>query len=185
MGNSRALSRALSTITMYHSACLILHLPHSNTCRILLELVTDTIQLSVSLLDGVPRVTMNDTQILSASTSSESGVWTHLLITFQIQNNTDETEVVSQDSALLDFYVDGAKADNRSLQLNFPTSITSTSLGNGYEGALQDVGIYLPSLNENTLNPETADFLPQCLCYPEGINSANMALCGTSGLQNR
>ena len=178
MGNSKAKSHYL-----YHSACIILHLPHSNTFRTLLELVTDTIQLSVLLLDGVPGVAMNATQILSASTSSESDVWTHLLITFQ--NNTDDTEVVSQDSALLQFYVDGVKADNESLQLDFPTSITSASLGNGYDGALQDIGIYVPSLSEATLDPETADFLPQCLCYPEGINSADMAFCGSSGLQNR
>lgn len=125
---------------------------------------------------------MNTTQILSASNFSEIDMWTRLLITFQ--NNTDETGVISGDSALLDFYVDGVKVDNQSLQLDFPTRVSSASLGNGYNGALQDIGIYLPSLSEATINPETADFLPQCLCYPEGNYSADMAFCGSSG-QNR
>ena len=156
--------------------------------------------LSVQLTEGVLTVTVNATQmffpssgamdendwtkatqIFSTSNAVSENAWTQLVITFQ--NTTSEAGITAENSIAVDFFVNGTNSDNQSLSIDFPTMVSSVELGSEYSGALQDVGLYLPSLISDVLDPETADFLPQCLCYPEDIYSADPSLCDSGSVQ--
>ena len=146
--------------------------------RTLLELVTDSVGVIISVLDGVPRIRV-DTQTVLTATTTPDGNWIHLLLTLE---NTTQGSI--SPSIQLSLYVDGVPEDTTELSNSFPTSISSAVSGSGYSGFLQDVGIYVPGLGENVTDPDTTEFIPQCFCYPEIINTANTSLCGSTQ-QNR
>ena len=156
--------------------------------RTLLEVLTDSIYIKVQLNDDILRVILsflkvNITNEETFSTNIFSiDVWTHFVITFQ--NTTGGREATQENSVVVDFFVNETKSWNVSSQIDFPTALLSSRVGNGYFGVVQDVGLYLPSLIESDLDPKKADFLPQCLCYPVDIYSANPSLCGNSSVQH-
>ena len=153
---------------------------NSHLHRTLLELVTDSIQVSIIILNGDLQVQLNNDAIVNASTTSSDNVWGHVVVTLE---NTTQT------SLNVSFFVDSMQQDT-SVELldTFPTRLASVTAGSNFSGLLQDVGIYLPALSANGLNPEVADHVPQCLCYPNDIgmtDSCSTSICtGTMG-ENR
>jgi hypothetical protein len=54
--------------------------------------------------------------------------------------------------------------------VQFPGTINSITIGEGFNGHLQDIQVYVPqlaTLNSRVVVPPEASFLPQCLC-PSG-----------------
>ena len=179
-----ALSNTLYSIYIFHP----LFNPYLYVYyRTLLELLTDSMHMKVELNYDILKVILtilkvNMINVKTFSTNSFSiDVWTHLVITFQ--NTTGGREATQENTVVVDFFVNDTKSWNASLQMDFPTAVLSAKIGSGYFGVVQDVGLYLPSLIESDLDPKKADFLPQCLCYPEDIYSADPSLCGNSSVQ--
>ena len=58
--------------------------------------------------------------------------------------------------------------------IEFANAITSITIGEGFNGFLQDIRVYAPrlqTLNSQVIIPMEASFLPQCLC-PSGYSSS-------------
>ena len=147
--------------------------------RTLLELVTDSVQVSIELLNGALQLHFNTDTVVDASTTSSESVWSHVVVT--LENTTQASLNVS-------FFVDSVQ-QGTSVELpnTYPTSLSSVAAGGDYSGLLQDIGIYLPALSATDLDPESADQLPQCLCYPNGIDvtdSCNTSFC-TGTMESR
>ena len=145
-----------------------------------MELETDSVRVSVALLNGVLQVVLgNDTPVV-ASTTSEDNVWNHIVVTLE------NTTTPSQDSLNISIYINGTLDGTPVISLGtFPASLQSVSIGDGYTGSLKDVGLYSPALNEADLEPAPADFISQCLCYPGTISTTDPALCTGNTENNR
>ena len=140
------------------------------------ELNNDILNVILTFLE------VNMTTVKTFPTNVVStNIWTHLVITFQ--NTAGGREATQENSVVVDFFINNTKSGSTILQMDFPTEVLSTEIGSGYFGVLQDIGLYLPSLIESDFDPKKADFLPQCLCYPEDIYSADTSLCGNSSVQ--
>lgn len=94
-------------------------------------------------------------------------------------------ENTSQNSLNVSIYVNDTLEDMSTASLTFPTSVLSANIGRDFTGSLNDVGIYVPALTEDDLDPRPAEFIPQCLCYPDSISTTNTSLCTGSINNNR
>lgn len=138
--------------------------------RTLIELGTDSIQVSVVLLDDVLRVHLGTDPVMNISTISIDGVWTRIVITFKLEDS-------EQTSMQISLYIDNENATSvEPIDYNFPSSLQNITVGREYSGFLQDFGIYLPALNESQLD--------QCLCYPNGIGNIDTSVC-SNALESR
>ena len=142
-----------------------------------------TVELSNNILNVVLTFLQVNTTIVKTFPSDifRTNIWTHLVITFQ--NTTGPREATQENSVVVNFFINNVKSESTILQMDFPTAVLSAEIGNGYFGVLQDIGLYLPSLIESDLDPEKADFLSQCLCYPKDIYSTDPSLCGNISVQ--
>lgn len=142
--------------------------------------MTDSIQVSIIILNGYLQVQLNNDTVMNASNASLDNVWGHIVVTLE---NTTQT------SLNVSFFVDSMQQGTSVELLNtFPTRLTSVTAGSNFSGSLQDVGIYLPALSANGLNPEVADLVPQCLCYPNDIGmteSCSTSICTGTMEENR
>ena len=145
--------------------------------RTLLELVTNEVEVSIVLLDGALQVRIGMDPVVNASTASLD--WTHVVVILEdtaVGGSGDNW--ITPKTLQISMYVDGVK-ESTSVDTFFPTSLSSATMGNGYTGFLQDVGIFLPALTENEIDPESAVFLPQCLCYLDATNTS-AAVCNST-----
>ena len=139
--------------------------------RTLLDLETDSVTVSLSLVDGVPQVTLGTDSVLVAANMSSESVWNHIVVSFE--NTTTD----SLNSLKVLMYLNGDLEGSLAASLTFPTSVRSATIGSGFTGLLKDVGIYVPSLRKADLDPTPANVVPQCLCYPGTISTTNTSLC--------
>lgn len=90
-----------------------------------------------------------------------------------------------QNSLNVSIYVNETLKNTSAASLTFPTSVLSANIGRDFTGSLNDVGIYVPALTEDDLDPRPAEFIPQCLCYPYSISTTDTSLCTGSINNNR
>ena len=143
--------------------------------RTLLELETDSVGVSLVLVNGVVQVVLGNNTLIVASSVSPDNDWNHIILTFE------NTTLTSQMSLNLSLFINSTQEGTAVASLNtFPTTLQSATVGNGYTGLLKDVGIYQPALSTDNLDPTPADFIPQCLCYPDSISTDTSSCIGTT-----
>lgn len=113
----------------------------------------------------LPQLTEKNRDTIATYDVSLSGQWKSVFFTFQDQSGT---------LTLLTHF--GTEAANDPSTLNptveFATTITSITIGEGFNGFLQDIRVYVPKLeilNSRAVIPPEASFLSQCLC-PSGYS---------------
>ena len=130
-----------------------------------IDVVTATEEISIHVGSSVPRTLPYSTQ------------WEQLVLVLQPRN---ESELEGSGSMITPFTDDAVSVTiyhNQILQYNFtmnettfPTTISSITVGDNFDGFIQDFGIYSLALGESggsLVVPQEPDLLPQCLC-PEG-----------------
>ena len=141
--------------------------------------MTDSVTVSVELLNSRVQILVNDVLLIASSVSSDSD-WNHVVLTFE------NTTTSSQMSLSITLFINGTQEGEPVTFLNeFPATLQSVSLGSNYTGLLKDVGLYLPALSATDLDPKPADFIPQCLCYPDSISTTDSSLCTGTTTNNR
>ena len=147
----------------------------------LLKLVTDSFEVSLALLNDVVRVSIGSNTVMTASSTSSDGSWSHVVITLE-----NLTQSSAQPSLNISVYIDDAQ-EGTSVEVpyTFPASLVSITAGSNYTGFLQDAGLYSPALSEQYLEPEPAESIPQCLCYPDDISSTDPSDCTGSTMEDR
>ena len=122
---------------------------------------TSELQLELFL----PQLTEKNRVTIATYDASLAGQWKSAFFTFQDQSGT---------WSLLTHFGNETALDPANVMNNpdaqFPSTINSITIGEGFNGHLQDIQVYVPDLataNTRVVIPQEASFLPQCLC-PSG-----------------
>lgn len=97
---------------------------------------------------------------IATYSSSLTDQWKSVFFTFQ-----DQSGMLS----LLTYFGSEAAIDPSTLNtsVKFASTITSITIGEGFNGLLQDIRVYVPNSatqNSRMIFPPEASFLPQCFC---------------------
>ena len=148
-------------------------------CRTLFKLLYDNTDFQV--IDVSFRNATEEIRIEVGSsvlqTLPYSTQWEQLVLVLQPRN---ESELEGSGSRITPFTNDAVSVTIYHNQIpqsnftinepNFPTNINSITVGDNFDGFIQDFGIYSLALGESggsLVVPQEPDLLPQCLC-PEG-----------------
>ena len=152
-------------VSLFLCCRTLFKLLYNNTDFQVIDVVTATEEISIHVGSSVPRTLPYSTQ------------WEQLVLVLQPRN---ESELEGSGSMITPFTDDAVSVTiyhNQILQYNFtmnettfPTTISSITVGDNFDGFIQDFGIYSLTLGESggsLVVPQEPDLLPQCLC-PEG-----------------
>ena len=116
-------------------------------------------QLEVCL----PQLAGNNRDIITTYNTSLSGQWKSVFFTFQ-----DSGGVLTLSTH---FGIEAANdAVDHNSTMEYAGTISSITIGEGFNGFLQDIRVYDPKLqtmDSQVVIPMEASFLPQCLCPSE------------------
>ena len=111
----------------------------------------------------LPQLTNRNRETIATYNASLSGQWKSVFFTFQ-----DSGGVLTLSTHF------GSEAANDAVDHNptveYASTISSTIIGEGFNGFLQDIRVYAPKLqtvDSRVVVPPEASFLPQCLCPSE------------------
>ena len=126
---------------------------------------TSELQLELFL----PQLTEKNRVTLATYGASLAGQWKSVFFTFQDESGTWNLETHFGNETALDPVNHMSNPD-----VQFPSTINSITIGDGFNGHLQDIQVYVPELatmNTRVVVPQEASFLPQCLC-PSGSSTS-------------
>ena len=83
-------------------------------------------------------------------------------------------------------FVNGEEVYNDTLDGEVPHTIASISIGEGFTGFIEGIGIDTRLPSESDIIPRTeANFLPQCLCPADSTLTATEKFCSTTQGMNQ
>lgn len=130
---------------------------------------TSAYQLEVFL----PQLTEKNIDTIATYDISLFRQWKSVFFTFE-----EQTGIFT---VLIHFGIEAA-IDPSTLtpSVEFASTITSITIGEGFNGLLQDIRVYVPNLpvqDSQVVIPPEASFLPQCLCPSGNFLSQDETVC--------
>ena len=94
--------------------------------------------------------------------------WKHVSISLQ---NDSMIEMGSGDSPgnIVTLQINSTTLSEEYIPIDVPSQFSSITIGEGFNGFIQDIGIDTRQPNDSSLTAAKAAFLPQCLC-PDGYS---------------